>query len=99
MSSQSTDVIDEVSKWTVGLGILTLALAPLAIPILALTAVALVPLVLPLVALALAAGFVAAPIMLIRSLVRRIAARRQTTTEGRVPAAPISGRLGVSPRS
>ncbi len=32
------EVVDEVSKWTVGAGILVVALAPLAIPILVLTA-------------------------------------------------------------
>lgn len=37
------EVIDEVSKWGVGAGILVVALAPLAIPILVLTGVACYP--------------------------------------------------------
>ena len=66
------EALDEVSKWTVGLGMLTMALAPLSIPILALTAVALIPLALPLVALALLGGIVAAPVLLVRGIVRRV---------------------------
>jgi hypothetical protein len=53
MNSQSTEVIDEVSKWTVGLGILTTALAPLSIPFLLLTAAAVIPLAIPVLALGL----------------------------------------------
>jgi hypothetical protein len=74
-SNPSTDVIDEVSKWSVGLGILALALAPLAIPFLVLTAVVLIPLVLPVVAIALVAAVVAAPVLLLRGLGRRLRAR------------------------
>jgi hypothetical protein len=69
------EVVDEVSKWTVGAGILTVALAPLAIPILVLTAVALLPLLLPLIPLGLIAGLVYVPIRLVRSLRRRRASR------------------------
>jgi hypothetical protein len=82
MNSQSTEVIDEVSKWTVGLGILTVALAPLSIPILVLTAAALIPL--------------AVPVLLIRGLGRRVIAAQRPTrnvTEGRAPVAPVTGRL------
>jgi hypothetical protein len=59
-----TEVVEEVSKWGVGLGILTVALAPLSIPIIVLTAVALLPLLLPVVALAA----VAAPVIVVRRL-------------------------------
>jgi membrane protein implicated in regulation of membrane protease activity len=71
----STEVIDEVSKWSVGLGILTLALAPLAIPFLVLTAVALIPLVLPVVAIAVVAAVFTVPVLLLRGLGRRLRAR------------------------
>ncbi len=40
---------DEIWKWTVGAGILVMALAPLALPILILTLVALLPLAVPLI--------------------------------------------------
>jgi membrane protein implicated in regulation of membrane protease activity len=65
------EVVDEVSKWGVGAGIVTVALFPLSIPILVLTAVALLPLLVPVLALGLIAGIVAAPVMLVRRLVRR----------------------------
>src|SRR5436309_15460579 len=70
------EVVDEVSKWAVGAGILMVALAPLAIPILALTAVALLPLALPLIPIALIAGLVYLPIRVIRGLRRRRALGR-----------------------
>jgi membrane protein implicated in regulation of membrane protease activity len=60
------EVIDEVSKWGVGAGIVTVALAPLAIPILVLTLVALLPLALPVVAI----GILALPVLLVRALWR-----------------------------
>jgi uncharacterized membrane protein YhaH (DUF805 family) len=59
---------DEVWKWTVGAGIITVALFPLAIPIVALTAVALLPLLVPLVVIGVLAGIVAAPVLLVRRL-------------------------------
>ncbi|MGA8219204.1 MAG: hypothetical protein WB771_11610, partial [Solirubrobacterales bacterium] len=65
------EVVDEVSKWTVGAGILAVALAPLAIPILVLTGVALIPLALPLIPIALVAGLVYLPVRVIRGLRRR----------------------------
>jgi hypothetical protein len=76
MNTESTarkraEVVDEVSKWTVGAGVITVALFPLALPILALTAVALLPLLLPLIPIALIAALVYLPIKLIRSLRRR----------------------------
>jgi hypothetical protein len=71
------EVADEISKWTVGLGIITFALFPLALPILILTAIAVLPLLLPAVAVGLLIGVVAVPILAVRSLGRRaIRARR-----------------------
>jgi membrane protein implicated in regulation of membrane protease activity len=64
-------VVDEVSKWSVGLGIVGVALFPLSIPFLVLTAVALLPLLVPVLALAVVAGIVALPVILTRRLVRR----------------------------
>jgi hypothetical protein len=62
------EVVDEVSKWGVGGGILLIALFPLALPILILTLVALLPLAVPLIAIGLLAGVLALPVMLIRKL-------------------------------
>jgi hypothetical protein len=73
--------VDEVSKWTVGLGIVAMALFPLSIPILVLTAAALVPLALPLLAL----GLLAIPLVLARRLLTRL--RRRTARETRTPYA------------
>jgi hypothetical protein len=72
------EVVDEVSKWTVGAGILVVALAPLAIPILVLTGVALLPLLVPLVPIGLIAGLIYLPIRLVRS----IRNRRRTLRRG-----------------
>jgi len=66
------EAADEVWKWTVGGGILTVALAPLALPILILTIVALLPLAVPLLAIGLLAGLVAVPVILIRKLARSV---------------------------
>jgi hypothetical protein len=60
------EVLEEVSKWTVGLGMVTMVLFPLALPIIALTAVALLPLVVPVLAVGLLAAVVVLPIRLIR---------------------------------
>ena len=102
MNSRQGEVLEEVSKWTVGLGILTLALAPLSIPIIALTAVALIPLVLPLVAIGLIAALAYVPFLLVRGAGRRIGGRRRdlrNPAEGRAPIAPVTGRLGISSQS
>jgi hypothetical protein len=71
----NTEMVDELSKWGVGLGILVVALAPLSIPILVLTAVALVPLLVPLVAIGLVALVVGGPLVLGRRVVRRMRRR------------------------
>jgi hypothetical protein len=83
MQTDSQELIEEVSKWTMGLGILVLALAPLSIPILVLTAVALLPLLVPLVALALIAGVAVGT----RGLVRRIRGRERRERSERAEAA------------
>ena len=73
MNAESTarrraEATDEISKWTVGAGIITVALFPLEIPIVVLTAVALLPLLVPVAAIGLLAGVIAAPVMLVRRL-------------------------------
>ena len=92
-SRQRTEVIQEVSKWGVGAGILTVALAPLAIPILVLTGVALLPLLLPAIPLALIAGLVYLPVRVIRGVRRRRRLRRgdaaQEEVLGRVEFTPV----------
>jgi hypothetical protein len=70
------EVADEISKWSVGLGIITFALFPLALPFLILTAVAVLPLLLPALAVGLLIGVAAVPILAVRSLGRAIRARR-----------------------
>jgi hypothetical protein len=103
MTAESTarrraEVVDEVSKWTVGAGIVTVALAPLAIPILVLTGVALLPLLLPVIPIALIGGLIYLPIRLVRGLRRRRASlgRRSATEEEvlvGVELAPVHHRL------
>jgi hypothetical protein len=74
------ELVDELSGWTVGLGILTMALAPLAIPMVALTAVAAVVLLLPVLAVGLLGGLVALAVLLVRASARQ--ARRVWTRRG-----------------
>jgi hypothetical protein len=70
-TSTSAEVIDEVSKWGVGGGILTIALFPLALPIIALTAIALLPFLLVPLAAGLVAAIVVVPVLVARGLWRR----------------------------
>jgi hypothetical protein len=72
-SAQSgAEIVDEVSKWTVGGGIITVALFPLALPILVLTAVAVLPLLLAVLAAGLLIGVVVLPVLLVRRLGNRV---------------------------
>jgi hypothetical protein len=64
-------MLSETTAWMVGLGIVTLAIFPFALPGIVLTIVALVPLLLIGVAAALVVAIVALPILLVRSLGRR----------------------------
>ena len=73
----SAEVIDTVSGFLVGGGILTMALFPLAIPIVVLLIVAALPLLAAGAVLALIGAVVAAPIVLIRGLSRKIATMRR----------------------
>jgi membrane protein implicated in regulation of membrane protease activity len=85
--------LDEIWKWTVGGGILVMALAPLALPILILTIVALLPLALPLLAVGLLVLLIGLPIMLVRKLGRSVSrrgrrSRRPAEATERVEPAP-----------
>ena len=71
--TSTADVVDGTLPVAVGLGIITLALFPLAIPALALTAVALIPLLIPLLLITLVWGLIVVPIVLLRRLLRRAA--------------------------
>jgi len=57
---EKQEAFDEAAKWLFGLGILILALAPLAIPILVLTLVFTLPLLIPVIAIALVVGVLVA---------------------------------------
>jgi hypothetical protein len=71
-SNTRGEVVDEASKWLVGGGILTMSLAPFALPGIALLLIAALPLVVLGLAGGLLAAVVIAPIVLVRALVRRI---------------------------
>lgn len=95
-SPSRLEVVDEVSKWGVGGGILLTALAPLALPIVILTIVALLPLAVPVLALGLVAGVVAAPVLLVRKAARALSRRGQPRPETpvkREPAARVAGQV------
>lgn len=89
---ERAEVIVEFSKWGVGAGILMVALAPLAIPILVLTGIALLPLLLPAIPLALIAGLLYLPVRVIRGI------RRRRRPLGRGPAEEeVLGRVELAP--
>jgi hypothetical protein len=67
---RAIDFVDELSGWNVGAGVIVMALFPLALPLIALTAFALLPLLLPLLAVALVAAVVAVPVLVLRRLWR-----------------------------
>jgi hypothetical protein len=79
-----TEVIDEVSKWGVGAGILVVALAPLAIPILVLTLATLALLAVPAIPLVLLAGLLYLPIRIVRAARNRRRLRRGGAAEKEV---------------
>jgi hypothetical protein len=72
MNNSRAEIIDEVSRWGVGGGIITIALFPLALPIIALTVVAALPLLLIGLAGVLAAAVVIAPVLLVRGVGRSL---------------------------
>jgi hypothetical protein len=64
------EVADELSGWNTGGGMVTMALFPLALPILGLTVVATIPLVLIGLAVGVAAALVALPVLVLWRLGR-----------------------------
>jgi hypothetical protein len=66
------EIVDEASNWLAGGGIVTMALAPLALPGIALLLVAAVPLLALALAAGLLAGAVIGPIVLVRAIARRV---------------------------
>jgi hypothetical protein len=62
------ELTEEASAWAVGGGIVTMALFPLALPIILLTAVAAIPLLLIALGVGLVPAVVAASILLLRRL-------------------------------
>jgi O-antigen/teichoic acid export membrane protein len=85
----AADVADTLSDWTVGGGMITMALFPLALPIIALTAVALLPLVVPVLAIGLLAAVVALPILAARAVgrgLRKGRGRTHTAEQAPTPA-------------
>jgi hypothetical protein len=82
VAPSAADVGGELFAWAVGGGIVTAALAPLAIRILALTAVAAVPLVSIALACGLAAALLALPVLAARGRVRRLSAGRRSRSAG-----------------
>ena len=81
----AADLASELTAWAAGLGIITVALFPLALPLIALTALA----ALPLVLLALVGALLALPFLAIRGLVRRVRAHRRAA-EGVAKSAATS---------
>jgi hypothetical protein len=69
----TTDLLETASEFLVGGGILTMALFPLAIPMVALLIVAALPLVVIAAAVAIVAAVIAAPVFLVRWAWQRIA--------------------------
>ena len=62
------DVITSLASGLAALGMVTMALFPLAIPCIALTVAAIVPLALPVVVLGLLAAVIAAPLIALRNM-------------------------------
>jgi hypothetical protein len=95
MNSNSTnasisEVIFGVSVALVGLGVITVALAPFAIPFVILLAVSLIPFALPAIPVALLIGLWLA----VRAIARRVGGRRRRASSAR----PRTTRAAVSPR-
>jgi hypothetical protein len=70
-SRSDTEVLDEAATWLVGGGILTVALFPLALPLLLLTFAGLLPFLVPPLLVALVIGTLAVPILVARRIGRR----------------------------
>ncbi len=78
----TAETVFGISTALTGIGILTVALAPLAMPILILTIASLLPLVVIGAAVALPIGLIAGLVLVIRALARR---RRRSDRRGDLP--------------
>ena len=72
---EKLEVIEGASRVLVGGGVVTLALFPLALPLIVLTVVAAVPFVVLGLGLALVAAILATPVLLVRRALRRVPKR------------------------
>ena len=82
---ERAEIVEEYSKWGVGAGILVVAIAPLAIPILVLTLATLALLAVPAIPLALIAGLIYLPVRIVRGIrARRRPLRRGDAAEEQV---------------
>jgi len=79
------EVVQEVGAWTVGGGIIIMALFPLALPLIILTVASVIPLLVAALALGLVAAVVASAVTLLRRLGRAIRPHRDA---GRRQSAP-----------
>jgi hypothetical protein len=98
-ATRQSQVVEGLSSVLVGGGIVTMALFPLALPIIALTLVAAIPLVLITLAAALAVAAVIVPVLLALGLGRRairaslVGARSaRLSLKDRLTPAPVSRR-------
>ena len=96
-SSYPEDV-NEAATWLVGGGILSFMFAPLAIPLILLTAAAVLPLLLLPLAAGVLAAIVAAPVLVIRGLWRRATAWSTAPKGSRLSARNRRPDLGASAR-
>ena len=86
VAHSKTEVVSGASVGLVGAGVVTVALFPLALPIILLTAAATVPLLVPALAAGLVLAVVAVPILLLRR-VRRPRRGSRPADRGRAGAA------------
>jgi hypothetical protein len=89
-SRSRNEALDEASKWLVGGGILTLALAPLALPGLVLAAV----LALPPLLLTLPIAAIGGAVMLLRAFARRLVRRRAANAMSAAGRSRVAQRHG-----
>jgi hypothetical protein len=94
----SIDIVEGASGVLVGAGIVTMALFPLALPLIALIVVAALPLLLVALAVALIVAVVAAPILLLRRVAGTAIGPFVTRVGDRLRHRSISPRRGRAQR-
>src|SRR6266480_2683348 len=90
MKGGSIDLVEGASAALVGGGIVTLALFPLALPLIALTVVALIPLLVIALAFGLVVAVLAAPLLAARWLRRRMGRPARWERAGNELGGPIA---------